>query len=255
MAQKSPSSMLNSTKVSSMNLKPHLRYLSVLMLGGLLLSGCNSTPTRDPEFSAVRPQVSPPPRPSAGAIYQAGYGLTLFEDHRARRVGDILSIRLNESTDASKSAGTTIDKANTTTITNPTILGTTPSFSLPGALPLVSNRGLNLQTSLSSSNDFAGDAESNQSNSLTGNIAVTVAEVLPNGNLVVQGEKILTLNQGHEHIRISGVVRTEDIDPDNVVDSTKVANARIIYAGEGPVADSNVIGWLGRFFISALFPF
>ena len=226
-----------------------------LALIGLVLAGCNSTPTRDPEFAAVRPQVSPPPRPTAGAIYQAGYGLTLFEDHRARRVGDILSIRLNESTSASKSAGTSVDKSITTAITNPTILGTSPPFGLPGSLPLVSTRGLNLQTSLASSNEFDGDSASNQSNRLTGNIAVTVAEVLPNGNLVVQGEKILTLNQGHEHIRISGVVRTEDVDPDNTIDSTKVANARIIYAGEGPVADSNTMGWLSRFFISALFPF
>ncbi len=226
-----------------------------LALIGLVLAGCNSTPTRDPEFAAVRPQVSPPPRPTAGAIYQAGYGLTLFEDHRARRVGDILSIRLNESTSASKSAGTSVDKSNTTAITNPTILGTSPTFNLPGSLPLVSTRGLNLQTALASSNEFDGDSASNQSNRLTGNIAVTVAEVLPNGNLVVQGEKILTLNQGHEHIRISGVVRTEDVDPDNTIDSTKVANARIIYAGEGPVADSNTMGWLSRFFISALFPF
>jgi len=226
-----------------------------LALIGLVLAGCNSTPTRDPEFAAVRPQVSPPPRPTAGAIYQAGYGLTLFEDHRARRVGDILSIRLNESTSASKSAGTSVDKSNTTAITNPTILGTSPTFNLPGSLPLVSTRGLNLQTALASSNEFDGDSASSQSNQLTGNIAVTVAEVLPNGNLVVQGEKILTLNQGHEHIRISGVVRTEDVDPDNTIDSTKVANARIIYAGEGPVADSNTMGWLSRFFISALFPF
>jgi len=226
-----------------------------LALIGLVLAGCNSTPTRDPEFAAVRPQVSPPPRPTAGAIYQAGYGLSLFEDHRARRVGDILSIRLNESTSASKSAGTSVDQSNTTAITNPTILGTSPAFNLPGSLPLVSTRGLNLQTALASSNEFDGDSASNQSNQLTGNIAVTVAEVLPNGNLVVQGEKILTLNQGHEHIRISGVVRTEDVDPDNTIDSTKVANARIIYAGEGPVADSNTMGWLSRFFISALFPF
>ena len=235
---------------------PWLRCLGATLACVMgFLSGCNSAPTRDPAFAVVRPQMQAPGRPTSGAIYQAGYGLVLFEDTRARRVGDILSIRLNESTDASKSAGTTLDKTNNTSITNPTLFGTSPRFGLPGALPLAARKDLNLQSSLVSSNAFDGDAQSKQSNKLTGDIAVTVAEVLPNGNLVVQGEKILTLNQGHEQIRISGIVRVEDIAPDNTIDSTRVANARIIYAGEGVVADANVIGWLGRFFISALFPF
>lgn len=218
-------------------------------------SGCNTAPARDPAFAAVRPQSLPPPAPTPGAIYQPGYGLVLFEDTRARRVGDILSIRLVESTDAGKKAQTTIDKSVNTDIANPTVFGTSPQFDLPGGVPLASTKGLNLESSLNSSNAFEGDAESKQSNHLTGTIAVTVVEVLPNGDLVVRGEKLLTLNQGHEHIRISGTVRSEDIGPDNTVDSTKVADASIIYAGEGEVADSNVMGWLARFFISALFPF
>jgi len=90
---------------------------------------------------------------------------------------------------------------------------------------------------------------------LAGNISVVVSEVLPNGNLVVRGEKWMTLNQGDEFIRITGIVRPQDIDPDNTVSSYLVANARIGYGGTGPVADANVLGWLTRFFISAVFPF
>ena len=221
----------------------------------LALAGCNTAPTRDPAFAAIRPQVLPPPAPAEGSLYRRGYELVLFEDLRARRVGDILSIRLNEATNASKTAETTIDRSTTTNIANPTIFGASPRFDLPGFVPLTPRKGLGLNSSLSADHDFEGDAESTQSNRLVGDIAVTVAEVLPNGNLVVQGEKILTLNQGHEHIRISGIVRTEDIGPDNSVDSTKVANAYITYAGEGPTADANALGWLARFFISAIFPF
>lgn len=226
--------------------------LALISLG---LAGCNSVPTRDPEFAAVRPQAVPPPRATPGSLFQAGRGLDLFRDIRARRVGDILSIRLNESTRASKSADTNINRNSSTTIANPTLFGTTPQFNLPGALPLANRQNLNLQTNLNSNADFDADAQSNQSNSLIGDIAVTVAEVLPNGHLVVQGEKLFTLNQGHEHVRISGVVRPADIETDNSIDSTKVANARIIYAGEGAVAESNNLGWLARFFVSALLPF
>ncbi len=232
------------------------RKMRVLLLMGLVgLVGCQSAPTRDPAFAVIRPSAMPPLESRNGAIFQAGYSAPLFEDQRARLVGDMLTIILNESTDASKTAETDFTKTNTTTISNPTILGSTPQFDLPGALPLTSTRNNNLGTSLGSNHAFDGEAESVQSNSLTGEITVTVAEVLPNGNLVVQGEKILTLNQGHEHIRFSGIVRAADIDANNSVASPRVANARIIYAGEGAIADSNAVGWLAKFFVGALLPF
>ena len=93
------------------------------------------------------------------------------------------------------------------------------------------------------------------SNSLSGNITVTVHDVLPNGVLMVKGEKWLTLNQGDEYIRISGMVRPQDIGSDNTVESTKLADARIAYSGTGSVNDSNVMGWMSRFFIGAIWPF
>jgi flagellar L-ring protein precursor FlgH len=128
-------------------------------------------------------------------------------------------------------------------------------FDAPGVLPLVSNRENNLESTLQSSTAFDGESESKQSNKLSGEITVSVAEVLPNGYLVVQGEKLYTINQGHEHIRFSGIVRPEDVSFRNTVPSTRVADARIIYGGEGAPAETNVIGWLARFFISAIFPF
>ncbi|MDH5183551.1 MAG: flagellar basal body L-ring protein FlgH, partial [Gammaproteobacteria bacterium] len=95
---------------------------------------------------------------------------------------------------------------------------------------------------------FDGSGSSAQSNSLQGTISVSVMEVLANGYLVVRGEKILSLNQGDEFIRVSGIIRPEDVSPDNTVQSTKVANVQIIYGGTGALADANRDGWMSKFF-------
>ena len=225
----------------------------IAMLMATLLVGCNSAPKRDPEYAPVRPVVSAPPPQSNGAIYQAGYGITWFEDMRARRVGDMLTIKLAERMDATKSANTEVTKSNSTSVTNPTILGMSPDFNVPGILPLSGSPSL--ATELGSSHSFEGEGDSDQSNKLTGNITVTVIEVLPNGYLVVRGEKRIGINQGNEYIKVSGIVRPADIDSTNTVLSTKMADPTIVYVGDGPVADSNVMGWLAKFFISAIFPF
>jgi flagellar L-ring protein precursor FlgH len=229
----------------------------VILLGAALLAGCNSTPKRDPDYAPMRPVVPPPTPVGNGAIYQSGYANAWFENIRARRVGDMLTIKLVEKTNANKKASTTVEKDNITSITNPTLFGTTPEFDAPGILPLplATKKNLNLNTSLQSSHDFEGEGDSSQSNELTGDITVTVYEVLPNGYLLVRGEKRLGINQGNEYIKLSGIVRPADIDSSNTVLSTRLADPTIVYVGDGPVADSNVMGWLAKFFISALMPF
>jgi len=112
-----------------------------------------------------------------------------------------------------------------------------------------------LSNSIASDREFNGTGDASQSNSLNGRVTVTVSDVLPNGYLVVQGEKRLSLNQGSEHIRFSGIVRPADIKSDNTVKSTSVANAQIIYGGSGSLADSSKPGWLTRIFNSPLWPF
>lgn len=220
-----------------------------------VLVGCQRAPIRDPAFASVRPALPPQQQYANGAIYQFGTDTRLFEDLRARRIGDILTVRLVENTNASKSAETISDKESTATIANPTIFGTTPQFDVPGFLPLANTRNLGLNTSLSASREFDGSGETSQENSLTGSITVTVVEVYPNGNLVVRGEKRLTLNNGNEYIRVSGIIRPIDIQSDNSIVSTKIADATIIYTGDGVVAESNRAGWLTRFFNSPVFPF
>lgn len=219
------------------------------------LAACQSLPERDPAYAAVRPVAPASTKLNTGSIYQEGHGLRLFEDRLAGRVGDLLTINLVETTSASKASATELNKSNDTSVANPTILGSTPQFDAPGILPLASNKNNNLAFGLSSNNEFSGDSASSQSNSLSGSVTVTVAEVLPNGYLVVRGEKVTSLNQGHEYVRISGIIRPRDIRIDNSIDSTKVADAQISYTGSGATADTNKIGWLARFFISALFPF
>ena len=225
------------------------------VVGAILIAGCNSTPKRDPEYAPVRPMVPPPAPQGNGAIYQEGYANAWFENVRARRVGDILTVKLVEKTDATKTAATSIAKDNSNSITNPTILGTTPQFDLPKVLPLASTSNLNMSADLESSHSFDGTGDSAQSNELTGDITVTVYEVLPNGYLRVRGEKRIGINQGNEYIKVSGIVRPADIDNTNTVLSTRLADPTLEYIGDGPVASSNVMGWLAKFFISALMPF
>ncbi|MFN3965254.1 flagellar basal body L-ring protein FlgH [Silanimonas lenta] len=187
--------------------------------------------------------VQPVAAPTAGAIYREGPGLRLFTDRKAREVGDIVTVTLTERTQASTRANTKIAKESTTGM----------SGQLFGAPVTLGGRDL-LNNSLSTSRDFAGDGNSTQSNQITGTLTAQVVQKLPNGNLVIQGSKELTLNQGNELIQVQGIIRPSDIGPDNTIPSTRVADARIVYGGRGPMARSNAMGWLDRFFNGAWFP-
>ncbi|AFC86447.1 flagellar basal body L-ring protein FlgH [Frateuria aurantia] len=220
--------------------------LSVASLLLLCLGGCAAlapSVREDPRFGPTDPDVAAAP-PTDGAIYHGSNSdMELFTDARAHRIGDILTITLNESTAATKQATTTTSKTNSDNMNGPTVNGVTYPAS-GGAL-----------LGVGSKHAFAGAGTSTQSNDLTGEITVTVAKRLSNGNLLVIGEKWLTINQGQELIRISGIVRPVDIAQDNTVESYRVADARITYAGRGAVADSNTQGWLSRFFNSRWAPY
>ncbi|HHH43552.1 MAG TPA: flagellar basal body L-ring protein FlgH [Gammaproteobacteria bacterium] len=239
--------------------KPHLNSGRELLMAGLLtllFSGCASVqpPPRD-NYRPTMPRAYTSIEPVGGSIYQASRDVRLFEDVKARRIGDVLTVVLQERTSASKSAKTKADKSQDTTVANPTFFGASPQFNLPGLIPLDSNRNNNLQQNLKADRTFEGEADSSQSNSLTGEITVTIADVLPNGNLVVRGEKWLTLNQGEEFIQISGIVRPQDVGTNNRILSTQIGDARITYSGKGILAESNEMGWLARFFNHPVWPF
>jgi len=193
----------------------------------------------------------PAPIPVAGAaanggsLFQVGAVEPLFEDLRARRVGDIINVELDERTDATKSATTSANKSTSIELPTPTLLG--------GAARFAGRDFLNMEATAGS--DFNGAGDSAQSNRLSGTVAVSIIQTYPNGNLAIRGQKRLTLNRGSEVVRVAGIVRGADIRPDNSVRSSDIADARITYSGEGLIADANRAGWLTRILQGPLWPF
>jgi flagellar L-ring protein FlgH len=226
--------------------KNHLSAGVFIFLAAVLSPACGLLPTPDHKPDPVVARVLPPPTPRTdGAIYQAGQQMELFADLKARRVGDVLTIVLNESTNASKNAVTKTAKTTGVANTGPTLFGRTITT---GGVPIGTS-------SMNGASSFDGEGTSTQSNSLAGSLTVTVTDVQANGNLVVQGDKTLKLNQGDEFVHISGVIRPADIATNNTVTSDKLADARISYSGKGVVDSSNRMGWLARFFNSPFSPF
>ncbi len=193
-----------------------------------------------PEYS---PAYAPPPQPviADGAIFHAANGYApLTSGQRAAMVGDVLTILLVERTQAVKSSTSSTDRNGSFGLTPPST----------GPLSLFNSSDV----SVSGGGKFDGKGAAAQSNQLSGEISVTVQAVYPNGTMLVRGQKMLTLNRGDENIQLSGLVRAADISPDNRVLSTRVADARIAYAGKGDVARASKPGWLSHFF-SIVSPF
>ncbi|GGX50558.1 flagellar basal body L-ring protein FlgH [Saccharospirillum salsuginis] len=222
----------------------------ILILASLALAGCGTLKTAtvgetpvagDPEFAPVPSESLKPPPNQDGSLFTPRYGMSLYGDKKAMRVGDIITVVLNEETQGSKSSQSRSSKTSEAGLNAPVIAGGQPIEAL--------------SATIQGERSFEGRGDADQSNSLTGNISVTVAEVLPNGVLRVQGEKWITLNTGAEFIRIKGMLRPEDINLDNTVSSQKLADARITYSGAGALADANQPGWLTKFFNSPVFPF
>ncbi len=222
-----------------------VRFLT-MMVTAHLLAGCVApVPTRpEPDYQPVMPASEPQPAKTLGSIYGDSQFDNLFVDRRAFRVGDVVTVRLEERTSSSKSAETSVKKEASNELLNPQVLGESFGATLGQSM-----------SALDSKNDFKGTAGSDQSNSLDGTLTVIVAEVYPNGLMRVRGEKWLHLNQGEEYLRLSGLLRSEDIGDDNSVSSARLADARFSYSGTGDLANSNAPGWLSRFFLSPKFPF
>lgn len=223
-------------------------YLSVFgFLAGI--SGCSTLERQHPEPGDPLYRHTPPVRlvaPEAidGGLYQVNRGASLYTAQTAHGIGDILMVTLQEQTQSSKTSQTKFQKDNGTTFNEGNVLGTA-----------LSANNLSMATDVTMEREFTGKADSSQQNRLSGSIAVTISEILPNGLLRVQGEKWLTLNQGEEYIRLVGLIRSEDISENNEVMSTKIADARISYGATGDFDQTNRMGWAGRFFNSEWWPF
>ena len=209
-----------------------------------LLSACqtlNSPPPVDVAGpTAVRPQPVVAPVVNNGAIFQAGQYRPLFEDHRARLVGDTLTVQIVEKVSASQKSNSSVDKSGKLSA------GIT-------ALPLLSaNSFARINAAGSSTNNFAGKGSTDTSNDFSGTITVSVTEVLANGHLMIAGEKQIGVNHNVDVLRFSGQVDPRAIQPGNSVASVQIANVRIEHRGRGAQAEAQGIGWLGRFFLNVL---
>lgn len=217
---------------------------SLLMIASLpvVLAGCVTTSpsTMVHQPMTIRPQPQPDSYASQGAIFNPGVGRPLFEDRRARYIGDTITINIVENTQASKNSETKAERNSSVDATVPTIAG----------LPFKGLQGMNLQAGNSTSFDGAGSNTS--SNAFRSTITCTVIEVLSNGNLLVSGEKQIGLKEGEEFVRFSGVVNPAMITATNTVQSTQVADARLEFKANGFIDTAQVMGWLGRFFLTVL---
>lgn len=225
-------------------MKRHEYYLGLCSCIVFILLGCTSTKNKpiadDPYYAPIYPQTPETELKPTGSIFKPYQSSELYSDIRAHKVGDIITIQLTENTTASKSADNEIQKDNTMSADPTVVFGKDRTI-----------LGIDYTDSFDSSRTSTAD----QSNSLEGNISANVIKVLNNGNLVVRGEKWITINQGEEFIRITGIIRPQDIRTDNTIDSLRVANARIQYSGTGTFAEAQKMGWLSKFIYSSWWPF
>jgi flagellar L-ring protein precursor FlgH len=225
-----------------------MKYLILIPL--VLLASCASTPEKDPAQDSAYYAPILPEKPDdnvvpTGSLFSQAVSNSLYADSKARRVGDIITVNLQESTQASKNAKNEYGSESSNTLSPITGFGGIP----------INLGSKSIQFGLDAENEYKGDAKANQSNSLSGNISVNVLRVYSNGNLMIRGEKWIQLNTGSEYIRLTGVIRQQDIGSDNTITSTKVANARIEYSGKGSFHKGQQPGWFSEFFTSEYWPF
>ncbi|THF65723.1 flagellar basal body L-ring protein FlgH [Pseudothauera nasutitermitis] len=225
-----------------------MRILAILTLA--LLSGCASIystpPTAVHQPMSMRPEMRAQAVPATGGIFQNAQARPLFEDRRARNIGDLITINLVERNTASKSANASTGRSSS--------LGASIGLTAPNIPSVATNRLNGAGLDISADSDFSGQGAAAANNVFNGTITVTVIDVYPNGNLLVSGEKLVAINQGNEYIRFSGVINPVSVSSANSVQSTQVADARIEYRGSGFINEANTMGWLQRFFV-AISPF
>lgn len=203
----------------------------------LALAGCAATPSSIVQRpTTARPLYADNPPPSNGAIYQAAQYRPLFEDRRARHIGDMLTINIIEKTSAVKAGASSGNKSGSA------------AFAAPGVIKGV----FGAQIATETATKFSDADNQSASNTFTGTIGVTVTEVLPNGNLIVAGEKQVAMNKGVEFIRFSGMISPDNIGVGNTVSSTQVADARVEYRTNSQIDRAEMTAMVSRFFQSLL---
>jgi flagellar L-ring protein precursor FlgH len=216
-----------------------MKYLILFVCISALLGGCANTDltqktlTHSPDFAPVYPLSSDVNRVPTGGIYGNRQSDAWFGRGRNFQVGDIITVILNESTQAARTSNTDLSRESKNTG-----LPSGLSTEVGKVSPFL--QGIDLSSSNLTSK---GKGVADQKASLVGSVAVTVVEVLANGNLMVRGEKKLGLAEGTEVIQVSGIIRPQDVGPNSTVQSLRLANAQIAYRGNGDVANAAKAGW------------
>ena len=219
-----------------------------------VLAGCSSPPKMAAEEFA--PIVQLPPEPEklvTGSIYNGGRNDNWFGRKKDYRVGDIITVVLKEETQSNRTTNTSAKRKTA----NDVAAGLVPKITqnvLPGFTRPWAGRFTNGLKLDGSEINSEATGTTTQNAKLEGSVAVTVTQVLANGNLVVRGEKVLDLSEGSETIRVAGIVRSEDIAPDGTVNSRRLANAQIAYTGTGDLANNSKVPW-GTSFLHKFWPF
>ena len=219
----------------------HLK-MTLVAAAAITLVGCGGNdvmPQRVNNFEPVMPQTIVADKVVDGSIYAGRVNGGLFGDRKAYQAGDLITILLRERTNAVKEATGTVDRTSANDALSPLQLA---RLGTAGGL-------LSTDSALGSSISSDGSGSATQSNQLGGDITVSVVNVLPNGNLVIRGEKLITLNHGDEYVQVSGVIRPDDIQPDNTILSKRIANAQITYSGSGQLNDATKMAWGNAFFL------
>jgi flagellar L-ring protein precursor FlgH len=227
-------------------------FKRILLVGSVilasLLTGCNVMPpqamTHSPQFEPVYPIKQVQASSATGAIYVGRQSDSWFGKGRNFQVGDVITVLLNESTQAARSQVGSISRNSTNDMLS------------PGLAVLGNKLGGVMKGTDFSKTDISnkGTGTADQTASLTGSVAVSVVEVMPNGNLVLRGEKQLALTEGSEIIQVAGIIRPDDVAPNNTVQSRRLANAQIAYRGKGDLANATRAGW-GTSAVLKLWPF
>ena len=219
-------------------------WLLCVVSAAMLLAGCEIMNPRPPvdirEPTSAKPLALAAPVVNNGAIFQPTQYRPLFEDHRARLIGDTLTVQIVEKVSASQKSTSSIDKSGK-------LNGSITAFPLASA-----NSFARASVGGSSGNTFAGKGSTENTNDFSGTITATVTEVLANGHLLISGEKQIGVNHNVDVLRFSGQVDPRAIQPGNSVASAQIANVRIEHRGRGAQAEANGIGWLSRFFLNVL---
>lgn len=240
---------MKTIKYTGINLRVRHTGLLLLLTGSLV--GCSAS-SQSPQITqpVVQPMTYREPAPTysnPGSIYSGNSYRSLYEDGRARRVGDIVTINVMENSTASQSATTSTTKESTANSGITSLFGMTSLFGVPigGAAPLLG---------VASTNEFDGDGSTSRQNTISATLAARVINVLSDGNMHIEAVREIKVNNETQFMVVSGIIRTRDISTANTIASTQIANAKIEYYGQGILSEKQKPGWLIRF-LDAISPF